>query len=143
MIWLIFWLPLRFAYPLFSAPDARASFLLSRQEKGAKEKATPPHRRIDKTDPVPCAAHRAGRLRNSPSLREDSDSPRRLPPARLRCSAGQKGEGSRTGALEDPSIRRTPTHALCGAEQRRARQKNGEDCLRPAGPSSAAPAVTE
>ena len=30
-----------FAEPLGSAPDARASFLLLRQKKGAKEKATP------------------------------------------------------------------------------------------------------
>ncbi len=30
-----------FSEPLFSAPDARASFLLLRQKKGAKEKATP------------------------------------------------------------------------------------------------------
>ncbi|HET6718987.1 MAG TPA: hypothetical protein VFH22_05050, partial [Rhodocyclaceae bacterium] len=50
---------------LFSVPDARAFFLLSRQEKEAKEKATPPPRRFGDAKPVPCAAHRAGRLRNS------------------------------------------------------------------------------
>ena len=42
---------------------------------------------------LPCAARHAGRLRNSPSRRacEDSNSPRRLPPARLRCSAAHRG----------------------------------------------------
>jgi hypothetical protein len=79
---------------LFSALDARASFLLFRQEKGAKEKATPVCRLIRgcAANQLPCAARRAGRLRNSPSRREGSDSPRRIP--RPACAARRPtGEG--------------------------------------------------
>ena len=48
---------------LVSAPDARAFFLLGRQKKEAKEKATPGRRPA--FGGVPCATRTAGRLRNS------------------------------------------------------------------------------
>ena len=74
----------------FSAPDARAYFLLLRQKKVAKEKATPGYA-------VGCADSPAllgspGGWLNSP-LR-GSNTASRNPPARLRCSAlhmGPKG----------------------------------------------------
>jgi hypothetical protein len=75
-------------HPLFSAPDARAYFLLLRQKKVAKEKATPALR--GRLRRLPCATRAAGRLRNS-GLRP-SDSARRLPPAPLRCSALHEGD---------------------------------------------------
>ena len=73
---------------LGSAPDARAYFFLRRQEKVAKKKATPALR--GQLRRLPCATRTAGRLRNS-GLRP-SDSPRRLPPAALRCSALHEGD---------------------------------------------------
>ena len=79
---------------LGSAPDARAFFLLGRQKKKAKEKATAALRaRLRR---VPCATRQAGRLRNS-GLRP-SDSPRRLPPTRLRCSALHEGDNTPNGS---------------------------------------------
>ena len=60
-----------------------------RQKKVAKEKATPALR--GRLCRLPCATREAGRLRNS-GLRP-SNSPRRLPPAALRCSALHEGYG--------------------------------------------------
>ena len=107
---------------LGSAPDARAFFLLGRQKKEAKEKATPGRRPA--FGGVPCAARRAGRLRNS-GLRP-SDSPRRLPPAALRCSASSKGGKHR--AEFDAHRACCPFGfplALCVVEQRRAQREKG------------------
>src|SRR5574343_282752 len=81
---------------VFSALEARAYFLLLRQKKVAKEKATPGSA---PASPVPCATRQAGRLRNS-GLRP-SNSPRRLPPAYLRCSAPLKGPGKPSGSTVD------------------------------------------
>jgi len=53
------------------APDVRASFLLRRQKKGAKEKATSALR--GRRCRLPCATREAGRLRNSGfALRQSS-----------------------------------------------------------------------
>ena len=79
-----------------SALEARAYFLLLRQKKVAKEKATPGS--VPAT-PVPCATRNAGRLRNS-GLRP-SNSARRRPPAFLRCSAPPKGPGKPPSAEMD------------------------------------------
>jgi hypothetical protein len=130
-------------------PCWRAYFLLLRQKKVAKEKATP---RAAPALPVSCATRNAGRLRNS-GLRP-SDSPRRRPPAFLRCSApstgtpkasgldrcsaknGFRGQPEKTAKNE---IHRSGTQAqtrlvspgpLRGAEQRRGWRIKGEDCLR-------------
>jgi hypothetical protein len=82
---------------LFSAPDARVTFSCVAKKKVTKKKATPLRRfvRDEAANELPCAAHRAGRLRNSPSLREDSDSPRRIP--RPGCAARRcRGEEKHT-----------------------------------------------
>ena len=122
---------------LGSAPDARAFFLLLRQKKEAKEKATPTLRaRLRR---VPCATRQAGRLRNS-GLRP-SDSPRRQPPARLRCSALYEGERKNT-ERNRYRWRLMPDRFSISPLRRRAAQdatgKKGEDCLRGKAPSSAA-----
>ena len=69
------------------SPASCSPFLL-RQERCTKE-GDPIHRPFG----VPCAARQAGRLRNSAFA---SDSPRRHPPARLRCSAAAQGESKNT-----------------------------------------------
>ena len=105
-----------------SAPDARAFFLLGRQKKEAKEKATPGRRPA--FGGVPCATRTAGRLRNS-GLRP-SDSPRRLPPAALRCSASSKGGQHR--AEFDAHRAWCPFGfplALCVVEQRKTQREKG------------------
>ena len=107
---------------LVSAPDARAFFLLDRQKKEAKEKATPGRRPA--CGGVPCATRSAGRLRNS-GLRP-SDSPRRLPPAALRCSASPKGDQHRAGF--DAHRAWYPFGfplALCVVEQRKTQREKG------------------
>ena len=86
--------------PLCSAPDARASFLLRRQKKRAKEKATPGRRPA--CGGVPCATQGDFNTIRSP-LRSVF-----LLPSAPSSSAGRNG-------------------------------KRGEDCLRGAAPSSAAP----
>jgi hypothetical protein len=66
-------------------PCWRAYFLLLRQKKVAKEKATPG---AAPASPVPCATRNAGRLAK---LACGSDNASRLPPAFLRCSAPSTG----------------------------------------------------
>ena len=105
-----------------SAPDARAYFLLLRQKKVAKEKATPGYA-------VGCADFPAlldgpgGRL-NSP-LR-GSDNASRLPPARLRCSALHMG--TRKSVAARPVSRNM---GCCGRPSQKA--KNTESRLSPDG----------
>jgi hypothetical protein len=110
---------------------------------------------------VPCATRPSGRLAK---LACGSDNASRKPPASLRCSAPLKGPGkaSRLNWLKrllafssdslitdvftfwaEPSFRDVFPGPLRGAEQRRKRRIKGEDCLRPVGPSSAAPAGFE
>ena len=106
--------------------------------------------------PIPCATRRAGRLAK---LACGSDNASRLHPARLRCSAPLKGPGkpselNRCSAFLD-FLRGRPQQPIFVAWRlcrdafpgphvaRRATQVRpgevGEDCLRAAGPSSAAP----
>ena len=66
-------------------PCGRAYFLLLRQKKVAKEKATPG---AAPALPVPCATRQAGRLAK---LACGSNNASRLPPAFLRCSAPSTG----------------------------------------------------
>jgi len=99
---------------------------------------------------LPCATRRAGRLRNS-ALRA-SDSPRRLPPALLRCSALHMGTRKNVAAeplktilacFQRSTAKKDRFHSwaeplprdafrvpLRGAEQRRFERNKGEDCLR-------------
>jgi len=124
-------------------PCWRAYFLLLRQKKVAKEKATPG---AAPALPVPCATRRAGRLAK---LACGSDNASRRPPARLRCSAPSTGTpkastfncfAGKTNSHGQPEkkpkneIPCSTTDALPGplrgAEQRRGWRKKGEDCLR-------------
>ena len=136
-----------FSEALGSAVDRRAYFLLLRQKKVAKEKATP-------TSAVGCAdcpvlLEPGGGLRNSPLRGSDSPRPsfRRL----LRCSALQTGtqNQSRTPLLRSTkqnrqkpksvalrSVLNLPSAASSSAGRPGIK---GEDCLRGAAPSSAAP----
>ena len=107
---------------LVSAPDARAFFLLGRQKKEAKEKATPGRRPA--FGGVPCATRTAGRLRNSGLC--PSDSPRRLPPAALRCSASSKGDQHRAEFdAQEASYPFGSPPALCVVEQRKTQRGKG------------------
>ena len=124
-------------------PCGRAYFLLLRQKKVAKEKATPG---AAPASPVPCATRNAGRLAK---LACGSNNASRQLPAFLRCSAPSMGtrkasalnprdlnlhshgEPEKNPKNEIPSL---PTDGfpgpLRGAEQRRGWRKRGEDCLR-------------
>ena len=106
--------------------------------------------------PVPSATRRVGRLRNSP-LR-GSNSPRRHRTTRLRCSASSRGvkgvalerseQKKRLVTVDQdfwfffPVDRNTvtifPLPSTSSSSTGR-HEKKGEDCLRPVGPSSAAP----
>jgi hypothetical protein len=128
-----------------SAPDARAFFLLSRQEKEAKEKASPARRRIDEGDPVPCATRRRRGLRNS-ALRA-SDSPRPFSAgacvARRRAGHGAVCDGPKTPTpFQNPiGLDLPPLPSRRAAQGRRG--DVGEDCLSPRAArasSAAAPA---
>jgi hypothetical protein len=139
-------------------PCWRAYFLLLRQKKVAKEKATPG---AAPATPVPCATRNAGRLAK---LACGSDNASRLPPAFLRCSAPSTGTpkastlrrfDSKTDSHGQPKktakneihpfssppavllplTRGRPGGGLLstplrGAEQRRGWRIKGEDCLR-------------
>lgn len=72
-------------------PCWRAYFLLLRQKKVAKEKATPGSA---PASPVPCATRWAGRLAK---LACGSNTASRNPPARLRCSAPLRGTRKASG----------------------------------------------
>ena len=124
-------------------PCWRAYFLLLRQKKVAKEKATPG---AAPATPVPCATRNAGRLAK---LACGSNNASRLLPAFLRCSApfmgtrkasaldrraakkDSHGQPEKTPKNEDHqfSVDASPG-PLRGAEQRRFERKKGEDCLR-------------
>jgi hypothetical protein len=112
--------------PLCSAPDARASFLLRRQKKRAKEKATPGRRPA--CGGVPCATRLERGLRNSgcATRASPSDSARPQPCSSLRCSAPLRGMLKTIGF--SPPSHQTPLGfplALCVVEQRRAQRKKG------------------
>ncbi len=121
-----------------SAPDARAFFLLGRQKKEAKEKATPERRPA--FGGVPCATRTAGRLRNS-GLRP-SDSPRRLPPAALRCSASSKGDQHRAEFdAQEASYPFGSPPALCVVEQRKTQRGKGRGLSEGRSPEFRSPPV--
>jgi len=107
------WLPL--AEPLFSALAARAYFLLLRQKKVAKEKATPGSAPAAR---VPCATRQSGRLAK---LAFGSDNASRQPPDSLRCSAPLMG--TRKASRSDGSAQEKP---LAAAKCKKA--ANNEFC---------------
>jgi hypothetical protein len=126
------------------SPCWRAYFLLLRQKKVAKEKATPGSA---PATPVPCVTRWSGRLAK---LAFGSDNASRLPPAPLRYSAPLMGTPKSVSQLTDsPELKdcgcfgekdrtnRMPSDygwfagvPMRGAEQRRCWRKKGEDCLR-------------
>ena len=118
---------------------------MRRQEKVTKKKATPRFAAGFAGCPALLSEPGGCGTRASPS-----DSPRRLPPARLRCSALHEGREKHTDrnlerdlkplAVDD---RLVLPHALCVVEQRKTQRKKGEDCLRTEGPSSTAPVAAE
>ena len=113
---------------------------MRRQEKVTKKKATPALRaRLRR---VPCATQQAGRLRNSGLC--PSDSPRRLPPARLRCSALHEG-GGKTHRTEPEAIcGRSPLgfrSALCVVEQRKTQREKGRGLSEGRSPEFRSPPV--
>jgi hypothetical protein len=85
----------------FSALEARAYFLLLRQKKVAKEKATPG------SAPFGVLAL-LGRPGGCGTRATPSNSPRRLPPARLRCSAPLMGAPKASGLYR--SAPKTDSH---------------------------------
>jgi len=124
-----------FSDPLGSAVDRRAYFLLLRQKKVAKEKATP-------GSAPGCARSLAlldgpGGWLNSP-LR-GSDNASRLPPDRLRCSAPLRGTPKTSGAERPMSARLRPGLIIPWEVPSNAGQSGAvvSRCLRPAGPSLA------
>ena len=87
-------------------PCWRAYFLLLRQKKVAKEKATPG---AAPALPVPCATRNAGRLAK---LACGSDNASRKPPAFLRCSA--PSTGTRKASTLTISSQKTGFHGQLG-----------------------------
>jgi hypothetical protein len=87
----------RFSDASRSAPDARAYFLLLRQKKVAKEKATP-----GSASGYARSLPLLGRPGGLPELACGSNKASRLPPARLRCSAPLKGAQKRLGSTVLP-----------------------------------------
>ena len=112
---------------------------------------------------IPCATRFERGLRNSGLRPSNSPRPlsaqtcvaRHLPRGpekrRLRTGRARPWHFSGLTAVDlansfswaEPSLRDAFRVPMRGAEQRRKRRKEGEDCLRPAGPSSAAPAGFE
>ncbi len=129
-------------------------FLLLRQKKVSKEKATPGYA-VGCAD-CPALLGEPGGWLNSP-LR-GSNTASRNPPARLRCSAlhmGPKGVAADKFAQKNTDfygrLAKTPIFTVdrksetlfpqpsAASSSAAGNGKEGEDCLRPAGPSSAAP----
>ena len=129
-------------------------FLLLRQKKVSKEKATPGYA-VGCAD-FPALLVEPGGWLNSP-LR-GSNTASRNPPARLRCSAlhmGPKGVAADKFAQKNTDfygrLTKTPIFTVdrksetlfpqpsAASSSAAGNGKKGEDCLRPAGPSSAAP----
>ena len=129
-------------------------FLLLRQKKVSKEKATPGYA-VGCAD-CPALLGEPGGWLNSP-LR-GSNTASRKPPARLRCSAlhmGPKSVAADKFAQKNTDfygrLTKTPIFTVdrksetlfaepsAASSSAAGNGKKGEDCLRPAGPSSAAP----
>ena len=124
---------------LGSAPDARASFLLRRQKKGAKEKATPALR--GRRCRLPCATREAGRLRNSGFvLRQSSPtSPGRTPLLGAARGGWHTERNLERNVIQLAAAIRSVFNLPFASSSSAGRNgKKGEDCLRTEGPSSAA-----
>ena len=121
--------------PLGSAPDARADFLLLRQKKVAKEKATPGRRPA--VGGVPCATRPERRLRNSGfALKQCS------PTTPLKAPLLSVFQGDSKPPLHNRSRVKQDSVLLMPSASSSSAGRNGkerEDCLRAVGPSSAAP----
>ena len=126
--------------PLRSAPDARADFLLLRQKKVAKEKATPRYAVGFADSPALLSKPGGCATRGDAPQTVLADFPRLASVAR-RCT---RGRSNRTvhyrKRLKYRSVFLMPFASSSSAGRN---GKRGEDCLRAAGPSSAAPVAHE
>ena len=125
---------------LCSAPDARAYFLLGRQKKVAKEKATPALR--GRLRRLPCATRQAGRLRNSGfALRQSSPTSPGSPPLLGAARGGRYTERNLERGLNlfAVDVRLVFNQPFASSSSAGRNGKKGEDCLRGVAPSSAAP----
>ena len=121
--------------PLGSAPDARADFLLLRQKKVAKEKATPGRRPA--VGGVPCATRPERRLRNSGfALKQCSPTTPLKAPLLSVFQGDSRPSQHKRGTLKRDSVLFMPSVSSSSAGHN---GKEREDCLRAGGPSSAAP----
>ncbi len=122
--------------PLCSAPDARADFLLLRQKKVAKEKATPRYAVGFADSPALLSKPGGCATRGDAPQTVLADFPRLASVAR-RCT---RGRSNRTvhyrKRLKYRSVFLMPFASSSSAGRN---GKRGEDCLRAVGPSSAAP----
>ena len=120
---------------LGSAPDARADFLLLRQKKVAKEKAT--LGRHPAFGGVPCATRLERGLRNSGFALKQCSPTSPLKAALLSVFQGdlRPSQHYRQRVKQD-SVLIMPSASSSSAGRN---GKEREDCLRAAGPSSAAP----
>ena len=128
-----------FAEPLGSAPDARASFLLLRQKKGAKEKATPGYAVGYADSPALLGKPGGCATRGCAPQTVLADCPRLASVAR-RCTRGYSKPSEHTHhRIKHRSVFLLPSASSSSAGRN---GKRGEDCLRAAGPCSADPRCT-
>ena len=122
--------------PFRSAPDARADFLLLRQKKVAKEKATPRYAAGFADSPALLGKPGSCATRGKAPQTVLADAPRLASVAR-RCTRGSlKPSKSTRHRIKHRSVFLLPSASSSSTVRN---GKRGEDCLRAAGPSSAAP----
>ncbi len=122
--------------PLFSAPDARAYFLLLRQKKVAKEKATPRYAVGYADSPALLVKPGGCATRGDAPQTVLADFPRLASVAR-RCTRGSLKPSDFYRRRQ--KIRSVVLLPFASSSSAGRNGKKGEDCLRAAGPSSAAP----
>jgi len=121
---------------LGSAPDARADFLLLRQKKVAKEKATPRYAAGFADSPALLGKPGGSATRGCAPQTVLADFPRLASVAR-RCTRGiSKTSQHNRRTVKQDSVLLMPSASSSSAGRN---GKEREDCLRAVGPSSAAP----
>ena len=125
--------------PLRSAPDARADFLLLRQKKVAKEKANPRYAVGFADSPALLGKPGGCATRGEAPQTVLADDPRLASVAR-RCTRGSVKPSNSYHMWK--KIRAVLLLPSASSSSTVRNGKRGEDCLRAAGPSSAAPRCT-
>ena len=128
-----------FSEPLVSAPDARAYFLLLRQKKVAKEKATPRYAVGCADSPALLVKPGGCATRGDAPQTVLADCPRLASVAR-RCTRGSKRPSKHDRQRQ--KFRSVCLLPFASSSSAGRNGKKGEDCLRANGPSSAAPRCT-